>query len=232
MDTADLADVESESRDWFARRFASGVWARSGHEGSDDDDGGTSASAADNGGASSSVSSAAGSSDADVDPLEPTTTVNPDLPDLPNMGPHPEFLPVQQWLQTDATHLSDFSGKVLAVQFWTFGCHNCQATWPHMRRLHEAYAGENFEIVGIHAPEFSYEREVENVAEAAIENELVWPIAIDNEKLNFRSWQERRFWPRLFLIDGNGNVRYDHIGEGRYAEQTAAVGALIDELKA
>ena len=61
------------------------------------------------------------------------------------------------------------------------------------------------------------------------ENGLVWPIAIDNEKLNFRSWQERRFWPRVFLIDRDGNVRYDHIGEGAYDDIDAAVGALIAE---
>ena len=181
-----------------------------------------------------SASSAADTgTDAETEPVEaPAATVDPNIPDLPNMGPRPEFLPVQEWLQTDATSLDDFAGKVLAVQFWTFWCHNCQATWPHMRNLHQTYAGEHFEIIGIHAPEFSYESEVENVAAAAIENDLVWPIAIDNEKANFRSWQERRFWPRLFLIDVDGNIRYDKIGEGRYDEQTAAVGALIAEATA
>ena len=154
---------------------------------------------------------------------------DPDTPNLPNRGPHPEFLPVQEWLQTDATSFDAFDGKVVAVQFWTFGCRNCQATWPHTRDLYAKYGGDDFEIVGVHAPEFDFERDVEAVAAAAEANGLVWPIAIDNEKLNFRSWQERRFWTRIFLIDRAGNVRYDHIGEGAYDEIDAAVGALIAE---
>jgi len=157
------------------------------------------------------------------------TPLDPDTPDLPNRGPHPEFRPVQEWIQTDASSFDDFDDKVVAVQFWTFGCRNCQATWPHMRDLYAKYGGDHFEIVGVHAPEFNFERDVNAVATAAEENGLVWPIAIDNEKLNFRSWQERRFWPRVFLIDRDGNVRYDHIGEGAYDEIDAAVGALIAE---
>ena len=162
----------------------------------------------------------------------PPTTLDPDTPDLPDRGPHPEFLEVQEWIQTEATAFDEFDGKVVAVQFWTFGCHNCRATWPHMRALHEKYAGEDFEVVGVHAPEFDFERDVDSVASEAAENGLVWPIAIDNDKLNFRSWQDRRFWPRLFLIDADGNVRYDHIGEGAYDEIDAAVGALIAEKNA
>ena len=162
----------------------------------------------------------------------PPITLDADTPELPNRGPHPEFLEVQEWIQTNATAFDDFDGKVLAVQFWTFGCSNCQATFPHMRDLYEKYAGEDFEVIGVHAPEFDYERDVTSVASEAQENGLVWPIAIDNEKLNFRSWQERRFWPRLFLIDADGNVRYDHIGEGAYDDIDAAVGALIDEKNA
>lgn len=160
------------------------------------------------------------------------TTLDPDTPDLPNRGPHPDFLPVQEWLQTDATSFDDFDGKVVAVQFWTFGCHNCQATFPHMRELAAKYRSEDFEIVGVHAPEFDFERDVAAIAAAAEENGLTWPIAVDNEKLNFRSWQDRRFWPRIFLIDADGNVRYDHIGEGAYDQIDAAVGALIAESKA
>ncbi|WP_051063098.1 redoxin family protein [Ilumatobacter nonamiensis] len=162
----------------------------------------------------------------------PATTVDADTPELPNRGPHPEFLPVQEWLQTDATSFDDFDGTVVAVQFWTFGCSNCQATYPHMRDLHAKYSGDDFEIVGVHAPEFDHERDVDAIAQAASDNGLTWPIAVDNEKLNFRSWQDRRFWPRIFLIDADGNVRYDHIGEGAYDEIDAAVGALIAESKA
>lgn len=165
-------------------------------------------------------------------PVDVEPVVDPNVPELPDRGPHPEFLPVQEWLQTDTPDFSSFDGKVRAVQFWTFGCSNCQATWPHMRDLHAEYEGADFGIIGVHAPEFDFERDVDSIAAAAADNGLVWPIAIDNEKLNFRSWQERRFWPRLFLLDADGNIRYDHIGEGRYDEIDAAVGALIDEKNA
>jgi len=178
----------------------------------------------------SAAESVAASDAPSADPADDTApTAEPDAPDLPNRGPHPEFLPVQEWIQTDATSFDDFDGKVVAVQFWTFGCHNCQATWPHMRDLYQTYGGDDFEIVGVHAPEFDFERDVDAVAAAAQEHGLTWPIAIDNEKLNFRSWQERRFWPRIFLLDRDGNVRYDHIGEGAYDDIDAAVGALIAE---
>ncbi len=173
--------------------------------------------------------------DATSDTVAETTTptpLDPNTPDLPDRGPHPEFLEVQEWIQTDSTAFEDFDGKVLAVQFWTFSCSNCQATFAHMRDLYAKYAGDDFEVIGVHAPEFDSDRDVNSVAAAAEENGLIWPIAIDNDKLNFRSWQERRFWPRLFLIDADGNVRYDHIGEGAYDEIDAAVGALIDEKNA
>lgn len=194
--------------------------------------------------APSGTTSSTADSDSDVSPPAdsappgpaatepPPPTVDPNTPDLPNRGPHPEFLPVQEWLQTDATSFDEFDGKVVAVQFWTFGCSNCQATFSHMRDLYAKYAGADFEIVGVHAPEFDFERDVDSIAAAAQENGLTWPMAIDNEKLNFRSWQDRRFWPRIFLIDADGNVRYDHIGEGAYDEIDAAVGALIAESKA
>lgn len=183
------------------------------------------------------IATEASSADAEAAAVPETaspTTLDPNTPDLPNRGPHPEFLEVQEWIQTNATEFDEFDGKVLAVQFWTFGCHNCQATYPHMRDLHEKYAGEDFEVIGVHAPEFDFEDDVDAVRQAAEENGLVWPIAIEfkETKANFRSWQDRRFWPRLFLIDADGNVRYDHIGEGAYDEIDAAVGALIDEKNA
>ncbi|MFK8022399.1 MAG: redoxin family protein [Ilumatobacter sp.] len=172
---------------------------------------------------------AAGQASDDAAPI-----ADADVPDLPNRGPHPEFLPVRQWLQTDTPDFAAFDGKVRAVQFWTFGCHNCQATWPHMRDLHAKYAGDDFEIIGVHAPEFDFEDDIDAVQQAATDNGLVWPIAVEfkETKANFRSWQDRRFWPRLFLIDVDGNVRYDKIGEGRYDEIDAAVGALIAEKNA
>jgi thiol-disulfide isomerase/thioredoxin len=169
--------------------------------------------------------------DADPAPADPDpATIDPLVPELPDRGPHPPLLEIDGWLQTDITSLDELRGKVVAVQFWTFGCSNCKATIPHMQALYEKYGGDDFEIVGVHAPEFDYEADPDAVAQAALDLGVSWPIALDTEKRSFRSWQtDRRFWPRLYLIDRDGNVRYDKIGEGKYDVIDAAVGALIDE---
>ncbi|HUV19718.1 MAG TPA: redoxin domain-containing protein [Ilumatobacteraceae bacterium] len=160
----------------------------------------------------------------------PAPTTAP-TPDLPNRGPHPELLEIDGWLQSDVTSLEELRGKVVAVQFWTFACRNCRATIPHMQELHERYGNQDFEIVGIHAPEFDYEAEVPNIEEAAAELGVTWPIVLDTKKRTFHSWQEgpTAHWPRIYLLDRDGNIRYDHIGEGRYAETDAAVQALLAE---
>jgi len=159
----------------------------------------------------------------------PATTVA--TPELPDRGPHPDLIDIDGWLQSDVTSLEELEGNVVAVQFWTFGCRNCKATLPHMQELYEKYADQGFEIVGIHAPEFSYEAEVANIEEAAAELGVTWPIALDPTKRTFHSWQEgpTAHWPRIYLLDRDGHIRYDHIGEGRYAETDAAVQALLAE---
>lgn len=179
------------------------------------------------------------SSDSDATEAEPTTaettanTLRYDpalVPELPDRGEHLPLIGIDGWLQSDVESLDELRGKVVAVQFWTFGCFNCKNTMPHMAALYEKYGGDDFEIVGVHAPEFDREKDPQRIADAAADQDVSWPIALDTEKETFRSWQTgRRFWPRIYLIDRDGSVRYDKIGEGRYDEIDAAVGALIDE---
>jgi thiol-disulfide isomerase/thioredoxin len=150
---------------------------------------------------------------------------------LPDRGPHPALIDIAGWLQSDVTSLEELRGNVVAVQFWTFGCSNSRATVRHMQELYEKYADQGFEIVGIHAPEFDREAEIANISAAAEELGVNWPIALDPMKRTFHSWQEgpTAYWPRIYLLDRNGHIRYDHIGEGRYAETDAAVQALLAE---
>jgi thiol-disulfide isomerase/thioredoxin len=154
-----------------------------------------------------------------------------DAPDLPDRGLHPELVDIEGWLQSDVTSLEELQGKVVAVQFWTFGCSNCKATLPHMSELYQKYQDQGFEIVGIHAPEFDFEAERANIVDAAAELGVTWPIALDTTKHTFHLWQEgpTAHWPRIYLIDRDGHIRYDHIGEGRYDEIDAAVQALLAE---
>lgn len=165
-----------------------------------------------------------GSAEAAAEPApEPTK----DAPD--NLGPAGTLRELDGWLQTDATSFEDFDGQVRIVQFWTFGCYNCRNTIPALQGIYERWHPEGLEIIGVHAPEFDREKEVDAVAAAAVDHGVTWPIALDTEKTNFRDWQPgRRFWPRTFVVDQAGDVRFNHIGEGRYDELEATVAYLVE----
>ena len=113
---------------------------------------------------------------------------------------------------------------------WTFGCFNCQNRIPHTQALYAELADENFDIIGVHAPEFDFEREIPRIEQAVVDLGVTWPVAIDTNKENFRAWQEggRRFWPRTYVVDQNGDIRFDHIGEGDYEELEQTVKFLLD----
>ncbi len=152
--------------------------------------------------------------------------------DLPVLRPAPDLVELDGWLQTEANSLDDFEGKVLVLQFWTFSCRNCKATIPNLKEIYSAYGRDQIEIVGVHAPEFSFEEDPAAVLTAATELGVNWPIALDTGKRNFHGWQEGRtaYWPRTYVIDGHGQIRFDHIGEGKYEELRDAVAALVAEL--
>lgn len=158
----------------------------------------------------------------------PATTVDPvDEPE--RLGSALQFSNLDGWLQTDAENLDDFDGQVRIVQFWTFGCRNCKATLPHLQGIYDRWQPEGLEILGVHTPEFEFEKDPQAIAAAAEDLGVVWPIALDTNKTNFRSWQTgRRFWPRTYVVDQEGQIRYDHIGEGRYDELEATVAYLVE----
>ena len=164
--------------------------------------------------------------DADDDRADGTTGEGGVEPEV--LGPAPALTELDGWLQTEATSFDHFDGQVRIVQFWTFGCHNCKATIPHLQAIYERWHDEGLEIIGVHAPEFDYEKDPDAIAAAADDHGVTWPIALDTDKVNFRAWQPgRRFWPRTFVIDEAGQIRFDHIGEGRYDELEATVAHLI-----
>lgn len=170
-------------------------------------------------------------SDGDAQAATTTEAGEPPVPSEapPLLGAAGTLTDVDQWLQTDATSFEDFDGQVRIVQFWTYSCHNCTATLPHLQDIYATYNPQGLEIIGVHAPEFDFEKDIPGVAERAEELGVVWPIAIDNDKTNFRSWQPgRRFWPRTFVIDQNGDIRFDRIGEGKYDELEETVAWLIE----
>ena len=138
-----------------------------------------------------------------------------------NKSTLPEFQGLSQWLNSEPLSIQSLRGNVVIVQFWTFGCINCQRTLPYITRWHEQYAAKGLKIVGIHTPEFAYERDVNNVKDAMQKNGINYAVALDNE---FKTWRAygNEYWPQLYLADRQGIQRYEHIGEGAYdlTEQT------------
>ncbi len=147
----------------------------------------------------------------------------------PVLRQRPGLVEVDGWLQSDYTSLDDLDGQVFIVEFWTFGCFNCRNVKPHLRAIYDQYQPGGLEIVGIHSPEFDFEKEVASIENAALEQNVNWPIVLDTNKRTFRTWQQdRRFWPRTYIVDQNGDIRYDHIGEGGYDELEATVAWLLE----
>ncbi len=160
----------------------------------------------------------------------PTTEVNEGLSEAPPViRPAESFTDLDGWLQTDKDSLEAFDGQVRIVQFWTFSCHNCTATIPFLQDIYATHQPNGLEIIGVHTPEFDFEKDPAAISNAAEELGVTWPIALDTDKTNFRAWQkERRFWPRTYVVDQVGNIRYDHIGEGNYDELEQTVAYLIE----
>ncbi len=160
----------------------------------------------------------------------PAVTEPPILEAAPdNDGPRKDLVNLDGWLNTDIESLDELDGKVVLVEMWTFGCFNCKARIPHNQELYASLGRDDFEIVGVHAPEFSFEAELANIEEAIDRLGVTWPVALDTNKENFRAWQDggRRFWPRTYVIDQNGDIRFDHIGEGKYEELEDTINYLL-----
>ncbi len=141
----------------------------------------------------------------------------------------PALAGLKNWINSEPIDsLDDLHGQVVLIDFWTYSCINCIRTLPHVQALYEKYADDGFTVLGLHAPEFSYERKFENVQAAAKKYHLTYPIALDNDFLTWHNYNNR-YWPAHYLIDKTGRIRYTHFGEGKYAEMDAWVGKLLRE---
>ncbi len=152
---------------------------------------------------------------------------------LQSCGPAPEINGIAQWLNTsggDAMPLASLKGKVVLIDFWTYSCINCQRTIPHLQAWNAAYNKDGFVTIGVHTPEFSFERVPSNVEKGAADLGVTWPIAIDND---FKTWNayNNQFWPAEYLIDATGTVRHIHFGEGGYAETEGFIRELLTAAK-
>ena len=140
----------------------------------------------------------------------------------------PELEKVTGFINSQPITLADLRGKVVLIDFWTYSCINCIRTIPYLNAWYEKYANEGLVIVGVHTPEFDFEKDYNNVKAAVEKFDIKYPIVQDNEKETWSAY-ENRYWPRKYLIDSEGYVRYDHIGEGAYAETEKVIQSLLAE---
>ena len=142
--------------------------------------------------------------------------------------PAPELVGLLAWINSEPLTIESLRGKVVLVDFWTYTCINCIRTFPFLKAWHEKYADKGLVILGIHSPEFEFEKKLENVEAAAVRHGLEYPIALDSDHATWTAYRNS-YWPRKYLVDQGGVVRYDHIGEGAYEETEEWIKRLLEE---
>jgi thiol-disulfide isomerase/thioredoxin len=147
---------------------------------------------------------------------------------LPNYGGAPEFREIDGWLNSRPLTLAGLRGRVVLIDFWTYSCINCLRTLPFVRDWDARYRAAGLTIVGVHTPEFAFEREHGNVRENTRRLAIRYPVAIDNGFGTWNAWRNQ-YWPAKYLIDRRGDVRYYHFGEGQYEETEQAIRQLLAE---
>jgi cytochrome c biogenesis protein CcdA/thiol-disulfide isomerase/thioredoxin len=140
----------------------------------------------------------------------------------------PKLAGAQEWLNSPPLTLEQLKGKVVLVDFWTYSCINCLRSIPYVRAWAEKYRDQGLVVIGVHAPEFAFERNVDNIKSAIATLKIGYPVAVDNDYKIWRSF-ENQYWPAHYFIDANGKVRHHHFGEGEYAESERVIQTLLAE---
>ena len=147
---------------------------------------------------------------------------------LQDEGPLPPIDGAVAWLNSPPLTAKQLKGKVVLVDFWTYSCINCIRTIPHVNALHERYGRDGLVVIGVHTPEFAFERDLGNVRKAVKDFGISYPVAVDNNWTIWRAFNNR-YWPAHYLADAKGRIRYHHFGESGEAQTEAAIRALLIE---
>lgn len=148
--------------------------------------------------------------------------------DLPVEDTVPDLKGAVQWLNSKPLSLDQLKGKVVLIDFWTFGCINCLHTLPHVKEWAAKYADKGLVVIGVHSPEFAYEKNPANVKKAVADLGVTFPVALDNDFIIWRQFSNQ-YWPATYFIDAEGHVRYHHFGEGAYEESELVIQQLLAE---
>ena len=148
--------------------------------------------------------------------LEPATA-----PPAPQLAPG-------DWINSEALDLKDLRGRVVLIDFWTFGCYNCRNTLPFIKGWHDRYHDKGLTVIGVHSPEFDDERKIENLRREVAALAIRYPVVTDND---YRTWDAYNVpaWPTIFLIDKQGRIRWMHVGEGEYDQAERLIQQLLAE---
>ena len=157
-----------------------------------------------------------------------TATANEAALPPPIEGTLPPLDGAVEWLNSPPLTAAGLRGKVVVVDFWTYSCVNCLRTLPYVRAWYEKYKDQGLVVIGVHAPEFAFEKDIDNVKRAVKDLKVDYPVAIDNDYAIWRAF-DNRYWPAHYFIDAQGRIRHHHFGEGEYAESEEIIKQLLAE---
>jgi thiol-disulfide isomerase/thioredoxin len=148
--------------------------------------------------------------------------------DLPAEGPMPSLSGAVAWLNSPPLSAEQLRGKVVLIDFWTYSCINCLRSLPYIRAWNEKYKDHGLVVIGVHSPEFAFEKQLGNVQRAVKDLDIAYPVAVDS---NLQIWQafNNEYWPAHYFIDGQGEIRYHHFGEGEYDKSERVIQTLLSE---
>ena len=143
-----------------------------------------------------------------------------------NMPATPQITGIAKWINSTPLTLPELRGKVVLVDFWTYSCINCVNTLPYVKNWYNQYASQGLQVIGVHTPEYPFERNAGNVSAAVKKFDIRYPVALDNEYATWNAFNNQ-YWPAVYLLDKQGHVVYSHFGEGDYAQTEAKIRELL-----
>jgi thiol-disulfide isomerase/thioredoxin len=138
----------------------------------------------------------------------------------------PQITGIDKWINSPPLALPQLRGKVVLVDFWTYSCVNCINTLPYVKNWYKQYGNQGLEVIGVHTPEYPFERDAAHVSAAVKQLGIRYPVALDNQYATWNAFNNQ-YWPALYLFDKKGQIVYSHFGEGDYAKTEAKIRELL-----